>query len=115
MASPHVRVLDEGDRIVNLQKNAMDELLDQNFDIFSSKFQYEQFVRLIHGESVLERKQNFQYAGDLCEYICPSSTKVHTFVKQESDQLVQKTMMSDKEDAIHPWIARLLGAIFHNL
>lgn len=107
-----VRPFEQGDRIVNLQKVAMDELLEQTFDIISSKFQHKQFGRLIKYEPDLERKQNFQYARDLCESTCPNSIKVHTYVKNEAEQLVQQTMMNDNEDAIQIVIAWLRGAEF---
>ena len=105
-----VRPFEQGNTIVNLQKIAMDKLLEQNFDIFSSKFQLQQFGRLIRTELNLDRKLNFQYARDLCEYTCPNSIKIHTYVKRESDQLLQQTMMNDNEDAIHIVIAWLRGA-----
>lgn len=105
-----VRPFEQGDAVVNRQKIAMDELLVQNFDIFSSKFQFNQFGDLIRDEPVLDRKLNFQYARDLCEITCPNSTKLHTWVKRESDQLIAKTMMGDNEDAVHIVIAWLRGA-----
>jgi len=104
-----VRPFEQGDRIVNLQKNAMDDLLDQGFDIISSNFQFKQFSRLIRDTSILDKKQNFQYARDLCEHICPNSIKLRTWVKPQSDKLIEKTNMNDNEDAIHIVIAWLRG------
>lgn len=105
-----VRPFEQGNSLVNQQCNAMGNILDQNYNIISSKFQMRQLNYLTRTERDIDNKLNYQYAKDLCEVTCPNSITKYTYFKPTMDDLVQRTMLSDNEDAIQISIAWIRGA-----
>lgn len=105
-----IRLFEQGNTIVNLQCDAVGDILNQNFDIISSKFQIRQFSHLIKHEPNIDKKQNYQYGKDLCELTCSKSIQEFTPCTTEARQLIKKTMMNDYEDALQIVIASIRGA-----
>lgn len=107
-----VRQFEVGSNLVNNQCNAVGDILNKQFDIISSKFQLRQLSHLTRNESDPQKQINFQCAKESCEVFCPKSIKQFTPCTREVNQLLQRTMMSDREDAFHIVIAALNGVEF---
>lgn len=107
-----VRQFEVGTDLVNNQCNAVGDILNNKFEIISSKFQLKQLSHLTRNESDFQKKINFQCAKESCETFCPKSIKQFIPCTKEVDQLLQKTMMNDREDAFHIIIAALNNVKF---
>lgn len=105
-----IRNFEQGNAIVNSQCDAVGDILENDFDIISSKFQIKQFGHLIQNESDIDKKIIYQSAKDLCEITCPNSSKRFIPCKIEARQLMTAAMLNDYEDAMHIMIASMSGA-----
>jgi len=105
-----IRQFEVGSTLINNQCNAVGDILNQQFNIISSKFQFKQFSHLVQHESNPDKQINYQCAKDSCEAFCPKSIKQFTPCQSEVSQLLQSTMMNDHEDAVQIIIAAIRNA-----
>jgi len=105
-----IRNFEQGNTIINSQCEAVGDILENHFEIISSKFQIKQFSYLIQNESDINKKTIYQSAKELCESFCPISSKQFIPCRTEARQLMTAATLNDYEDALHIIIAMMSNA-----